>query len=38
MSNQVPPSEARVVEPVTLINAFTVPPHEAEAILAALEG
>jgi len=33
MSNQVPLSEAPVVEPVTLINAFTVPPHEAERFL-----
>jgi len=30
MSNQVPLSEAPVVEPVTLINAFTVPLHESE--------
>src|SRR5262245_19106748 len=33
MSNQIPLSEARVVEPVTLINAFTVPLHEAERFL-----
>src|SRR5215831_2101826 len=32
MSN-LPLSEAPVVEPVTLINAFTVPPHEAERFL-----
>ena len=33
MSNQVSLSEAPVVEPVTLINAFTVPPHEAGRFL-----
>jgi heme-degrading monooxygenase HmoA len=33
MSNQVPLSEAPVEEPVTLINAFTVPPHESDRFL-----
>jgi heme-degrading monooxygenase HmoA len=33
MSNQVPLSEAPVDQPVTLINAFTVPLHESDRFL-----
>jgi hypothetical protein len=33
MSNQVPLSAAPVDQPVTLINAFTVPLHESDRFL-----
>jgi len=33
MSDQVPLSEPSVDEPVTLINAFTVPLHESDRFL-----
>ena len=38
MSNQVSLSEAPVVEPVTLINAFYCAASRGGAILATLEG
>jgi hypothetical protein len=38
VSNQVPRSEAAVVEPVTLINAFYCAASRGGAILATLEG